>query len=183
MLARCPLAGTDRFFAVMARKGYTLIELVVVIALLGLMLVFTMPRLRDSLLTNDLKASTRRIIALVKEVRNTAGREYKNYLLHIDIGQNRLWYGPEGMNDTEEVVAAERAVYLPEDVRIQDVRLWSQGKKALDEAVLRFSKKGYVEQTLIHLEARDGRQVSLLLTPFLGKIKTYDKYVEMEGQE
>jgi general secretion pathway protein H len=53
-------------------------------------------------------------------------------------------------------------------------------RKAYDEATIRFSKKGYIEQSMIHLQSQDGRQLSLELTPFLGSIKIHDGYVDFD---
>ena len=72
-------------------KGFTLIELTVVVFLIGVMLAVSIPRFRYSLITDNLKSTTRRIIGLVKGLRNEAIREQKMYLLHFDIGSNQLW--------------------------------------------------------------------------------------------
>jgi len=37
-----------------------------------------------------------------------------------------------------------------------------------------------VEYTAIHLGAEDGREFTLILSPFLGTIKSYDTYVDIE---
>jgi hypothetical protein len=47
------------------------------------------------------------------------------------------------------------------------------------DAVIRFTKQGYAQQVVIHLGTNDGRAYSLVLSPFLGTIKTYDRYVEI----
>jgi general secretion pathway protein H len=46
------------------------------------------------------------------------------------------------------------------------------------ETVIRFTKKGYVEQSAIHLGADDGRQFTLVLSPFLARVNIVEKYVE-----
>ncbi|MBW1806517.1 MAG: type II secretion system protein [Deltaproteobacteria bacterium] len=42
-----------------SREGYTLIELIVVIVLIGLIMTLSLPRFQYSMLTDDLKGSTR----------------------------------------------------------------------------------------------------------------------------
>ena len=54
----------------------------------------------------------------------------------------------------------------------------SAGKEASGEATIHFSTRGYIEPSAIHLEADDGRQVTLVLSPFLGRVKVFEKYVE-----
>jgi prepilin-type N-terminal cleavage/methylation domain-containing protein len=72
-------------------RGYTLIELSVVILLIGMMLSLAVPRVRDSLLNDDLNATTRQIVGAAREMRNEAVREQVDYLLHIDLAQPGFW--------------------------------------------------------------------------------------------
>lgn len=160
-------------------KGYTLIELTVVVLLIGLFLALSVPRFQSALVADDLKATTRRIVGLVKGLRDEAIREYKTYTVHLDLESNSLWFEFEGMGEDERTRARERAFTLPQGVKIIDVWRAGKEKKADGEATIRFSKKGYVEQSAIHLGAEDGRQFTLVLRPFLGTVKTYDKYVDI----
>ena len=160
-------------------KGYTLIELGVVVALLGLFLGLAIPRLRYALVTDDVKATTRRLVGLVREVRTEAIREQKVYLIHLDLESNRLWIEYAGMGEEERALAQEQALVFPRGVKVLDVWRRGKGKQAQGEITLHFSKKGYVEQTLIHLGADDGRAFTLTLSPFLGTVKIYDKYVDV----
>jgi general secretion pathway protein H len=161
-------------------KGFTLLELVVVIGLLGLMLVMTVPRFRQALMTNELKASTRKIVGLVQRVRDKAIRDHSAYLLHIEIGANRFWVTADGSSAEVITLAKDNGFTLPSEVRVLDVWLRSRGKLIAGEVVIRCSRKGYVEQSVIHLGAEEGDRMSLVLTPFLGEIKTYEGYHEIE---
>jgi prepilin-type N-terminal cleavage/methylation domain-containing protein len=161
-------------------KGYTLIELTVVIALIGMILAISVPRFQYSLITDNLKSVTRRMIGVVKEIRDDAVREQKAYFLHLDLESNKLWVEYPGMGQEEREMAKERAFTLPEDIRIMDVWGEERGKQVDGEAAIRFTKKGYVEYTAIHLGAEDGRVFTLILSPFLGTIKSHDTYVDIE---
>ncbi len=160
-------------------KGFTLIELTVVVFLIGVMLAVSIPRFRYSLITDSLKSTTRRIVGLVKGLRNEAIREQKIYLLHFDIGSNQIWIDSDTITEEEREMAQEKAFHLPPGVQILDVWTKRKGKRVDGDIVIRFSKKGYIEQTVIHLGAEDGREFTLFLSPFLGKIKSYDKYVDI----
>jgi len=163
-----------------ATKGYTLIELTVVVVLIGLFLALSIPRFRHTLVTDELKTTTRRIVGLLKGLRDEAIREQKVYIVHLDLESNYLWVESDGMDEEERAMARERAFKFPRGIRILDVWCSGRGKKVDGEAVIRFSKKGYVEQAVIHLGAEDGREFSLALSPFLGKIKIYSEYVNIE---
>lgn len=164
----------------MKERGYTLIELTVVIMLIGLMLGLSIPRFRSLLLTDSLKSSTLRIIGLVKELRSDAIRENRIYYLHFNMGSNLIWVGFEGMTQEESELAHKRAFQLSQDVKIIDVWRMGKGKKVDGEATIRITCKGYLEQSIIHLGADDGREFSLILQPFLGNIKSYDRYIDNE---
>ena len=160
-------------------KGYTLIELAVVVILIGLFLGLSIPRFQYAIVSDDLKATIRRIVGTVKGLRNEAIREQQVYIFHLDLESNRLWIESPGIGEEERALARERAFKLPRGVRILDVWCKGKGKKVNGEVAIRFSKKGYVEQTVIHLGAEDGREFTLVLNPFLGTIKVYDKYVDI----
>jgi prepilin-type N-terminal cleavage/methylation domain-containing protein len=160
-------------------KGYTLIELTVVMALIGLMLTISVPRFRYSLITDNMKSVARRLIGIIRDVRNEAIRERKAYFLHLDIESNRAWVVATGMGEEEGIMARERAFTFPRDVRIVDVWQSERGKQMSGEVAIRFSKKGYIEHTVIHLGAKDDREFTLVLSPFLGTVKSYDKYVDI----
>jgi len=157
--------------------GYTLIELIVVLILLGLMFGLTVPRFRQALVSDSLDAAALRFIGLVQNLRERAISEQVAYVLHIDIRARKIWSFASSASEEEQEIARERAYELPADVRIEDIWSWSSGK-LYEEATIRFSRKGYVQQSMIHLQAEDGRRVSLELTPFVGSIKTHEGYVD-----
>jgi prepilin-type N-terminal cleavage/methylation domain-containing protein len=160
------------------QQGYTLIELTLVIMLVGLMMGLSVPRIRSLLITDNLKSSTLRIIGLINELRNDAVRENKVYFLHVNMGSNLIWVGFEGMSQEESELARKNAFQLSQDVSIVDVWRMDKDKKVDGEAIVRISCKGYLEYSIIHLEDDDGREFSIVLQPFLGNIKSYDRYVE-----
>ncbi|NVL90260.1 MAG: hypothetical protein HWN69_04585 [Desulfobacterales bacterium] len=161
-------------------KGYTFIELTVVIFLIGLTLVLTVPRFRYAILTDDLKTTVRRMVGTVRSLRNEAVREQKVYSLRFDLESNRFWIESANMTDEERTGACEKAFQLPAGVRILDVWRREKGKEVAGETAIRFTKKGYIEESVIHLGTEDNRQFTLILSPFLGAVKTYDRYVDIE---
>jgi general secretion pathway protein H len=164
----------------MKKKGFTLLELVVVLGLLGIMLAISFPRFRQVLTVNELKTATRKIVGLASGLRDMAIRDNKDYLLHVEIDNRRFWVDSDADTEEEKSQAREAGYLLPPPIRISDVWLYSQGKISFGEATIRFNRKGYAEKTMIHLAAADGDQMSLLVSPFLSEIKIFDGYVEAE---
>jgi len=144
------------------------------------MALFAVPRFRYSLLTDDLKSSTRKIIGLVKNLRNEAVRSQTPHYLHLDLETNRFWTDSIDMTQEERMLARVEAAHLPKGVRLLDVWLKGKGKKTDGTAYILFTKKGYVPQSAIHLGSKDGRKFTLVLSPFLRKTKVVDDYVDFE---
>ena len=161
------------------KRGYTLIELIVVIVLLGLMFGLVVPKFRQAVLSDSLDATSLRIIGLIEDLRERAISDQISYVLHFDIRGRELWAFASDATAEEQETARERAYQLPVDVIIEDIWSWSRGK-IYDDATIQFSKKGYIEQSMIHLQSEDGRQLSLELTPFLGSIKIHKGYVDFD---
>ena len=161
-------------------KGYTFIELTVVVALIGVMISLSVPRIRYAILPDDLKRVTRRMTGIIKNLRIEAVREQDSFFLHLDLESNKFWIDSEAMTEEERLVAGEKASSLPPGVRILDVWVRGQGKKQYGEAAIRFNKKGYVQQSVIHLGSEDDREFTLVLSPFLRKVKVTEDYVEFE---
>ena len=161
-------------------KGFTLIELTVVVVLIGIILTLTVPRFQTAIVTDDLKATTRKMVGMIKGLRDEAIREQRVYFLHFDLESNRFWIDSTGMTEEERARAAEKAYTLPGRVQVLDIWSSSKGKKMTGQTAIRFSKKGYVQPSAIHLGADDGRKFTLVLSPFLGRVEVYDRYIEFE---
>ena len=162
-------------------KGYTLIELIVVVILIGLIFSITAPRFQDAVLTDNLKSTTRNLIGKINDLRTEAVQKQETQVLCFDLESNMYWNGPGGMTqDGRDFYREERATYLPQGVRISDISFTDKEKKIAGEVDLQFKKKGYVQQTAIHLESEDGREFTIVLRPFLPGVKVFEKYFEFE---
>jgi general secretion pathway protein H len=162
-------------------KGYTFIELTVVIFLIGLTLVLTVPRFRYAMLTDDLKATVRQMVGIIRNLRTEAIREQRMYTLCFDLESNRYWKESADMTDEGRNLAYQKAIQLRGGVRVLDVWSGARGKEVEGKPAIHFTRKGYIEQSAIHLAAEDGREFTLVLRPFLGKVKVLEKYVEFGG--
>ncbi len=159
-------------------RGYTLIELTVVVLLISLMAVMAIPRFRYALLTDDLKSTTRKMTGIIRNLRNEAVRTQQTQYLHLDLESNRFWTDSAAMTEEERVLAQKRTSSLPQGVNLVDVWLKGEGKKAEGRASIPFTKKGYAPQAVIHLGSEDGRRFTLVLSPFLHRIEVMDDYVD-----
>jgi prepilin-type N-terminal cleavage/methylation domain-containing protein len=161
------------------RRGYTLIELIVVIALLGIMIGFSVPRLHDTLYLDDSRKASRWIIGKLNALREAAIQEQKTYILHIDMDSNRIWDTEATMSEDNRLEAALNSKALPGDMQVIDVEFPIGGKVSTGRADIRFYKSGYSDKAMIHVQDNE-EQLSFLIEPFLTKVTLYDKYASFE---
>jgi general secretion pathway protein H len=158
-------------------RGYTLIELSVVVLLIGMMLLIAIPRVRDTLLNDDLLAAARQVIGASRELRNEAVREQVDYILHLDLNQPGFWTYSADTTAEKRAEIRKGAIRFPDGIRIAGVRHFEQVGKTEGEAFVRFFRKGYTEPTVIHLMKED-RTITLVFNPFLHSVGVYEKYVD-----
>jgi general secretion pathway protein H len=160
-------------------KGYTLIELSVVVFLIGLMLFIAAPRVRDAFLDDSLKSAARKITGAAKELRNDAVREQVDYVLHLDLSGNSFWTCSADMTPEKREERRKEAYRLRGGVKIADVYRIGHEKKSDGEATVRFFKRGYAQPYVIHL-AKDDRNYTLVINPFLSAVTPYEKYIDVD---
>lgn len=157
--------------------GYTLIELIVVIALLSIMLAFAIPRFEGGVLTNNSKKVTRWFMIKIQMLKQNALKNRKIYTLHISPDSGKMWISDESMSEEDLEKASQNTYEIPEDIRVLDVEYPGGEKISFNRADINFYKSGYSDKVMIHIEDKDSNRKSLLIEPFLPEIKVYEEYV------
>jgi prepilin-type N-terminal cleavage/methylation domain-containing protein len=161
------------------RLGFTLIELIVVISLIGLMLFFSLPRLQNNPFLDDSKESARWLIGKIQVLKESAIRDQKQYSLHFDLDSGRIWETNESMSQEDAENAALDSYALPEDLRIIDIEYPAKEKITSGQADITFYKAGYTDKAFIHIQ--DGETyLSFLIEPFLTNVQVIETYVDFE---
>ena len=164
-------------------RGFTLLELMIVMVIISVMTAFAIPNLRSSLFTDELKSTARRVIGLVSEASQEAIRSQAGYSLSFDLEQNRIWVSSEKGDSAGADKEKRQKFTVPESVMVVDISSVYGGKRSQGTTEIRFSKQGYVDKTLIHLRSDDGRDMTVMLSPFLAVTRVYDSYVELEDEK
>ena len=160
--------------------GFTLLELIVVISLLGIMLVLSVPRFHETLFLDESKTNSRWIIGKIQALKEAAVRNQKNYTLHIDLDSERFWETDESMSPEAIENAALNAASLPSGLKITDIEYPMRGKINSGQADIIFYKNGYSDKVLIHLQEGES-PVSYLVEPFLSDVSRYETYIGFEN--
>jgi len=162
-------------------RGFTLLELIIVLVLMGLLMTVSVPALRNTFLGDPLRSAGRTLIGYIGGVREKAVSERQAYVLYIDLDRNRLWHLPEKDAGSGEAEVPEKGILeMAEDVEIRDI--WSKAGGTVSRGVAEIwvSRQGYLDRTVIHLEDGDGEALSLRMLPFLPDIEVLDGYHEPE---
>jgi prepilin-type N-terminal cleavage/methylation domain-containing protein len=164
------------------QQGFTLLELIIVCLLITVSLAFSVPNLRQALVVDQLAANSRKVIALIKEVRNLAAQKQQPYLISFDLDGKKIWYQQDVPASMEEKNPGtpHPSIQFPSSVRIQDLQIGTAEKKTSGEVALWVNRQGYMEQTILHLADDQDNIISLVLSPFFSTIKAYDTYISLE---
>lgn len=157
--------------------GFTLMELIVVMALLTIMLVFSIPRFHQTLFLDDSKTGSRWIIGKIQSLKEAAVRNQRQYTLHIDLDTDHFWETDESMPAEDIENAAMQSKPLPDGLKIADIEFPVRGTISSGRTDITFYKNGYSDKALIH--TLDGEiTVSYLIEPFLSEITRYERYAD-----
>ncbi len=162
------------------RSGFTLLELIVVISLLGIMLVFTVPRFHETMFLDKTKTGSRWIIGKIQALKEAAIRNQKQITLHINLDTEQFWETDTSMSAEDLENAAMNAISLPSGLKIADIEYPLRGKIDSGQADITFYKNGTSDKVLIHIQ--DGDQYeSYLIEPFLSEVTRYEMYASFEN--
>jgi prepilin-type N-terminal cleavage/methylation domain-containing protein len=160
------------------KKGFTLIELMLVIMVLGVILFLAVPATRDVLTTDKLKSASRQLIGLERKLRTDAVREQIDYILNLDLPNSTFWVTISDMTPEAEDEVKKKAQHLPAGVTISDI-VGENNKKQTDGIIrIKFQRNNICMPAVIHL-AHEENRMTLVINPFLGIAGIYDRYVEV----
>lgn len=163
------------------RRGFTLLELVIVCLLITISLAFSLPSFRQAMVVDQLAAGSRKLISLIREVRLLAAQTQQPYLIHFDLDRKKIWYQPDLPESKEEHTQASSkpGIELPASIRLQ-VQTVTTGKQQSGQTTLWVNGQGYMEQTILRLADDRDKVISLVILPFLSTIKAHDTSIDLE---
>lgn len=171
-------------------RGYTLIELTIILILLGIILSFALPKL-EKLGEAKLRTATRKLAGTIETLFDEAVLKKKPYKILFDLNKKKysiISYkenNTQTENDEFQQLEEEdllREVYFADGIYIKDIFTPMDGLASDGYAAIQFYPDGYVERSIIHIS--DGRKDYTLLTvPLTGKVKVFKGYVEISFYE
>jgi len=163
-------------------RGFTLIELIVVIALIGIILGLATPVTRNFFTGDNLKKAARELIGLDRKLRTEAVREQTDYILCLDLPTSSYWIETADMTEEKAHEMKKSAKRLPAGVVISAVMM-EEGRKITEgELRIRFGKNNISPPMVINL-GRGEEHMTIVVNPYLGVTGVYDEYVDVSFEE
>ncbi|WP_339138521.1 MAG: type II secretion system protein [Candidatus Electrothrix sp. GW3-4] len=166
------------------QRGFTLLELIIVMVLISLTASFTLPRIQSSLYTNELRATAQRFVGLVTEVAQEARAKHTAFFLRFDADEKAFLVLPASSEpETEEGKGKKNSLQakLDESVTLEGIETQQhEASTGIDDTGIFFTTKGYTRKAAIHFEGENGDQISVILSPFLGVARILKGHVSLE---
>ncbi len=149
-----------------AARGFTLVELLVVLAIIGLVLGLALPQLRE-LSGVELRSAARRLAGAARYASEQAAVRKSPHRIRFDFEQRAYRVEvAEGDRWLPDPATLGAAVRLPGAVRIAAVETRARGRQTDGEAWVEFYPKGYSELAVVQLVAGNERVYSVEIRPF-----------------
>jgi general secretion pathway protein H len=158
------------------QRGFTLVELAVVVALLALFALFTVP-LFSSTGTSKVGFAARRLSGTIKYLYNEAaltGREHR-LIINLDRQSVRA-KALEVDGEFVDLSGSGGEFHLPDTVRFRDLQIAGRGTFTEGEITITLLPQGWMEETVIHLQGAHDRQMTLHVIPLTGIAEIHDGY-------
>lgn len=156
--------------------GFTLIELIVVIALMGIVMFTALPRFQRAL-TDPTRTASKWILWKVPQLKEQAVTENRRITLLVDVSGNKLLVTHEGMSPEEIDSAMENGHELPEGFKLTNVEFPGDRFVSSGIAQIEFYKAGYSDRAIIHAETDNETRLSYFIEPFLSHVKLVESHV------
>lgn len=150
-------------------KGFTLIELIVVLIIISLLTVLTVPVLSRQLNSLKLKTSVREMRSVVRHVREQVILKQLPQWVGLDLENDLYWIG-EGIaeEEFESDNKKKKIVTLPVEVDLKGFE-WMNKVEDIEANWIQFYPDGSSSGGLITLVNRNGKGAAeIYLNPFTG---------------
>jgi Tfp pilus assembly protein FimT len=148
--------------------------------IISIMLVFVMPEFSHRILRDDSELAMNRIILNILKIKHDAISQNKNLYMCFNMENNNVRIGEIPDEFIPDKDQTSTFFTIASDISIDNIILSGNRTYTESELCIRFYKKGYSDQAVIHLSDRAGKHFSLFVQPFLHKIQIQEGYADFD---
>ncbi len=170
--------------------GFTLIEMLAVVIVIGVMMVVAVGRIDFILPAYRLRSAARELGAVMKQARAHAAATGKDVYLVIDLSKDAYHLlvairqdAEEDLEEGEEPVFMYEPAFpteLPKGIDLVDVIFGGRNKVTEGMARVRFSAFGAASHTIVNLKEQGGDELAVKLNGFTGHLSFYGEYTDAD---
>jgi len=171
--------------------GFTLIELILVVLIMGLMMGLAATRLDFMVPKYRLRAAARDVASVLKQGKARAAAQGKDVYFEIDLSKGRYWLlapfpkpDPTGAAEPVESRPLEYEMVfvrtLPDGVHFIDAILGEKEKATSGRVRVRLSAFGASAHVILNLINSDDLVISVKMNGFTGMISYLDEHQDAE---
>jgi prepilin-type N-terminal cleavage/methylation domain-containing protein len=172
--------GRERTRTWSGNRGFTLVELMVVVLLLGFILLLTFPNFRDLLEPGNPKRAVLQLVGSLKYARSQAATSKQRHRLNLDLKESAFWISREesGGSFQPDPSPMGKPSYLPPGILFLDVSSPERGKMREGTGYVEFSPTGWAEECAVHLQKGEEEVFTVFVHPLGGKVEVFTGYLE-----
>lgn len=161
------------------QAGFTLIEIAVVMAIIGMLMLLVVPRLPSSGQEN-LKISARTLASTLRYLQERAATSRTGYYVTLAPGTETLKIAEISTDGSAKEPSDPLLQKSPiiDGIIVADVRIPRLGKVSDGQLRIDVSVAGVRDFVTIHLRSVEGQFWTVMAFPSGGKVKAYDGYLE-----
>jgi general secretion pathway protein H len=163
----------------MNRRGFTLIEIAVVLAIIGMVLIVALPRLPSSEQEN-LKVSARTLASTLRYMQDRAASGRTTYFLRMEPGTDgvKVLEAAADGSEKEPLDPLLQKRPVKEGIVVADVIIPRLGKVIDGTIRLDVGSGGLRDFVIIHLRSPEVKFWTVMAFPASGKVKIFAGYQE-----
>jgi prepilin-type N-terminal cleavage/methylation domain-containing protein len=158
-------------------RGFTLLELIVVMSLISMSAAFVLPQLYSAFSGGELRTAARRFVGLVAETGQEARLRRTAFVLRYDPERRSFTAAPADEADGEDS-RVQRQIEIGESVRVTEIA--AAHRSGGEEMSITFDQRGYADKTAVYFRDSGGSEMTVMLSPFLGLTRIFDGRVSLE---
>lgn len=164
------------------KNGFTLLEILIVIAVIAFLSFLVFPRFGDSVNESGFRSGVNSIAGLIRTIHERSVLNRRVYALNIDITKNEYLIT---ILENEEFTAApdfsEEKRAFDKSISVKDIILRGDSEKVEEEeAVIRFFPNGAIDRSIIHISSSYNPEsiYTIFVEPMSGKTRIEKDYVQ-----